>query len=71
MPQAATRPKPTFADLVATLDDGTTLYDIIFALNYVKKERARATAKNARNKQARSSGSIPAATEEPLTSAAS
>ena len=38
MPQAATRPKPTFADLVATLDDGTTLYDIIFALNYVKKE---------------------------------
>ena len=51
---ASTRPKPTFAELVTVLDDGTTHYDILFALNYVKKERARATAKNARVKNARS-----------------
>ena len=35
------KPKPTLAELVQVLDDGTTLYDILVDLNWAKKEKAR------------------------------
>jgi hypothetical protein len=41
----------TLADKIEVLDDGTTISDIIFALGWVRKERARSRAKASKNKK--------------------
>jgi len=43
--------RDTVANQIQVLDDGTTIADIIHALGWVKKERARSRAKAHKNKK--------------------
>lgn len=66
--------KPTHSELIQVLDEGITLYDIIlYALNYVKKERARHAAKQRavrqKQREAKVSGTPPAHQAEDTTPA--
>lgn len=40
------KPKPTLAELVQVLDDGTTLADILIGFGYYKKEKERCRLKD-------------------------
>lgn len=45
------RIEDTTANEIQVLDDGTTIADIMYALGWVKKERARSRAKAHKNKK--------------------
>jgi hypothetical protein len=43
--------KDTVSNQIQVLDDGTTIADIMYAIGWVKKERARSRAKAHKNKK--------------------
>jgi hypothetical protein len=42
------RAKPSLQQLLEAVDETFTIYDILYAINYLKKERLRSKAKNAK-----------------------